>query len=149
MKPASTKQGTALPITERSGTPDDDAIGLTEEKINEVVVEFYRRTLLDERLEPVFSSHVHDWDEHLSRMTDFWSAALLKSGRFSGRPVERHRAIEGLSDEHFERWLVVLESTVRDLCIPRHAGAFLLRARRMRVGMTRALDLHAVTPAPE
>ena len=32
---------------------------------------------------------------HLARMTDFWSAALLRTGRYSGRPVERHRSIEG------------------------------------------------------
>ena len=48
----------------------------------------------DERLGPVFEAHVHEWDVHLARMTDFWSAALLRSGRYSGRPVERHRAID-------------------------------------------------------
>ena len=67
--------------------------GSTEELIRDVVVEFYRRARRDDRLGPVFEAHVHEWERHLARMNDFWSAALLRTGRYSGRPVEQHRAI--------------------------------------------------------
>src|SRR5690349_11000131 len=86
-----------LPLSERPALPDADAEGITEEIIRDVVLEFYRRARRDGRLGPVFESHVHDWDAHLARMRDFWSAALLRTGRYSGRPVEAHRPIFGLT----------------------------------------------------
>ena len=74
-------------------------------------------------------------------MIDFWSAALLPSGRYSSRPVEQHRAINRLSADHFGRWIELLESTVRKLCPARHADAFMVRPRLMRQGMSRVLGL--------
>ena len=124
-----------LPLTERPALPDADAEGITEDLIRDVVVEFYRRARRDRRLGPVFEAQVDDWDVHLARMHDFWSAALLRTGRYSGRPVERHRSIGGLAAGHFDRWIELFEATVRDLCPSRQAEAFLVRARRMRDGM--------------
>ncbi len=89
---------------------------------------------------------MHEWDAHLSRMTDFWSAALLRTGRYSGRPVERHRSIGSLGAEHFDRWVELFEEMARDLCPPRQADAFLVRARRMRDGMIVVLGLGGGTP---
>jgi hemoglobin len=128
-------------MTERVGVPHPDAEGVTEGLIRDVVVEFYRRARLDERLGPVFEAHIDDWNEHLARMTDFWSAALLRTGRYSGTPVERHRSIDELSNGHFGRWIELFEATVRDLCQSREAEAFLDRARRMRVAMSKVLGL--------
>lgn len=130
-----------IPLTAANGEPGGDIAGLTDRHIREVVDEFYRRVQRDELLGPVFERHVHDWNVHLARLTDFWSSALLHTGRFSGRPVESHRIIEGLSGGDFDRWLQLFEATVRDVCTKEHAEAFLIRAQRMRAGMTRALDL--------
>jgi hemoglobin len=130
-------------VTEGAGTPHADAAGITDELIRDVVVEFYRRARRDDSLGPVFEQYVHDWDAHLSRMTDFWSAALLRTGRYSGMPVERHRPIDGLSAAHFARWVRLFEATVADLCPPPQAEAFAVRARRMREGMTKVLHLPA------
>src|SRR6185437_14817536 len=104
-----------LPVTEGAGVPHPDAAGIGENLIHDVVVEVYRRARRDEELGPVFEQHVADWDTHLARMTDFWSAALLRTGRYSGMPVERHRGIAGLSAAHFGRWIVLFEETVNDL----------------------------------
>ena len=136
-----TPSATGLPLTESVGVPGNEVAGLTEEHIRAVVDEFYRRVLLDEQLGPVFAHYVHDWDVHLARLTDFWSAALLHTGRFSGRPVERHRVIDGLASDHFERWLQVFETTVIEMCTKEHALAFMARAQRMKTGMMRALHL--------
>jgi hemoglobin len=132
-----------LLLSERPALPDAEAEGITEDLIRDVVVEFYRRARRDERLGPVFEAHVHDWDVHLARMQDFWSAALLRTGRYSGRPVERHRAIEGLASGYFDRWIELFEDTARDLCPPQEVDAFLIRARRMRDGMIMVLGLDA------
>lgn len=132
-----------MTTTEGIGVPDADAEGIDEGQIRAVVVEFYRRARWDDQLGPVFERHVADWDGHLAKMTDFWSAALLRTGRYSGRPVERHREIDGLERGHFDRWLALFEAVVRDLCGPREAEAFLVRARRMRDGITKVLGLDA------
>jgi hemoglobin len=132
-----------LATTEGAGVPHADAEGISEDQIRAVVDEFYRRARRDDRLGLVFEAHIGEWGAHLARMTDFWSAALLRTGRYSGRPVERHREIDGLSAGHFDRWIELFEDTVRDLCPPREAEAFLVRARRMRDGMTKVLGLES------
>lgn len=132
---------------ESIGVPHPDAVGITEEIIRTVVNEFYVRARRDQRLGPVFEAHVADWDAHLQKMTDFWSAALLRTGRYSGRPVERHRPIGGLDAGHFHRWIELFEETVRALCEPRHAEAFRSRALLMRDGMIKVLGLGNAAPA--
>lgn len=141
MEPSYARFSGGLAISEGAGVPHADAEGITEDLIRAVVVEFYRRARDDNRLGPVFEAHVRSWDEHLARMTDFWSAALLRTGRYAGRPVERHRTIEGLAAGHFDRWVELFEETVSQLCAPREAEAFLGRARRMRAGMIKVLGL--------
>jgi len=131
----------SLRLTEGIGVPHADAEGITEDQIHAVVVEFYRRARWDDRLGPVFAKHVEEWDDHLARMTDFWSSALLRSGRYSGKPVEQHRAFDDLSLRHFDRWLELFEATVRELCPPPNAEAFLVRALRMRDAMSKVLGL--------
>ena len=141
MAPLYPTRSYGLATTEGPGIPHADAEGVSEDLIRVVVDEFYRRARWDDRLGPVFEAHVGEWDVHLARMTDFWSAALLRTGRYSGRPVERHRNIDGLSAGHFDRWIELFEDTVRDLCPPREAKAFLVRARRMREGISKVLGL--------
>ena len=51
-----------LPVTEGVGVPHADAEGITEDLIRAVVAEFYRRARRDDRLGPVFETHVEDWD---------------------------------------------------------------------------------------
>jgi hemoglobin len=138
---SSPTRSSGLLVTEGVGIPHTDAEGITEDLIRDVVAEFYGRARRDGRLGPVFELHVHDWEAHLARMTDFWSAALLRTGRYSGRPVERHRSIDGLNDGDFGRWVELFEATVRDLCQAREAEAFLVRARRLRDAMTKVLGL--------
>jgi len=130
-----------LALTERPSAPHADARGITEDLIRAVVDEFYRRTREDDELGPIFNQYVQDWDHHLAKMTDFWSAALLKTGRYSGRPVERHRLIADLSADHFHRWIALFDATTRDLCQPAEAQAFLVRAHKMRDAMTRNLGV--------
>ena len=119
--------------------PPGPAGGPTEARIREVVEVFYGRARSDALLGPVFAAHIGDWGEHLGRMTDFWSSVLLGSGRYFGRPMEAHRAIGGLSADHFDRWIALFEATVRDVASPAEAEAFMDRARRMRGALERGL----------
>lgn len=129
-----------LSITEASAAPD---LPVDEALIAHVVDRFYERVRGDTRLGSLFASRVTDWDRHLAKMRDFWSAALNRTGRYAGRPVEAHRTIEGLSLADFERWLGLFRSTVREVAPPREAQAFIAMAERMALAMTKMLGFVA------
>ncbi|MDO4232902.1 MAG: group III truncated hemoglobin [Lautropia sp.] len=86
----------------------------TEEDIREMVDRFYGRVREDEVLGPIFNGHIDDWDEHLVRLTDFWSSMLLRTGRFEGAPMPKHIALPELSAELFERWLAIFAESLEE-----------------------------------
>lgn len=86
----------------------------TEEEVVRLVYAFYARVRQDEILGPIFDAHIDDWDRHLARLVDFWSAILRRTVRFSGAPMPRHAALPGLSMQLFERWLGLFEATLAD-----------------------------------
>lgn len=118
----------SLPLTEPAG---EAASGVTPEQIAAVVEEFYAACRADPLLGPVFNTRIHDWPAHLLRIRAFWSAALLKTGGFSGRPIEAHRAVPDLGGEHMAVWLRLFAQSVRRHCTPEGAAEFLKLAGRM------------------
>jgi hemoglobin len=130
-----------------------DGPAIDEPTIALVVETFYRRVRADERLGPLFEARITDWDRHLGIMRDFWSAGLLRTGRYSGRPLDRHRQIDGLTAADFTRWLTLFRATVHECCTPAGSAAFNDLAERMAVAMTKMLGLTArddgqLRPAP-
>ncbi|MGY6269385.1 group III truncated hemoglobin [Achromobacter denitrificans] len=107
----------------------------TEAEIQELVHAFYGKARADAMLGPVFNSQVQDWDHHLTTLSDFWSAVLLGTRRFSGMPMPKHAAMPNLSAELFERWLVLWQETTDAL--PNRALAH--EAREMARRMARSL----------
>ena len=84
---------------------------------------FYDRVRSDALLGPVFRDAVHDWNDHHSRLVDFWSSLMLASGRYKGNPVALHlRHAGSMSAEHFERWLELWRQASDEL-LPRDAAA--------------------------
>lgn len=113
------------------GKPLPDA--LDEAMIHAVVHGFYERIRKDDLLGPIFNAAIapEEWPRHLGKMCDFWSATLLRTGRYDGRPLPPHLAISGLAEEHFRRWLRLFRKTVRELCPPDVASLFMDRALRI------------------
>lgn len=112
-----------------AGAPVDEPL------IRRLVDTFYDRVTADAVLGPVFGSRVTDWPLHLSRMYDFWSAVVLQTGRYAGRPLERHRAIAELEPAHFDRWLALWSQTVHDVAPPGVRERFTIPAARMAATM--------------
>nr|WP_157085109.1 group III truncated hemoglobin [Hydrogenophaga palleronii] len=77
----------------------------TEAEVATLVHTFYARVRKDGVLGPIFDAHIGDWDHHLSKLVDFWSAILRRTGRFTGAPMPKHAVLPGLSAELFQRWL--------------------------------------------
>lgn len=86
----------------------------SEEEVARLVHAFYARIRQDEVLGPIFEAHITDWDQHLAKLVDFWSAVLRRTARFSGAPMPKHVALPGLSTELFERWLGLFEITLAE-----------------------------------
>jgi len=106
---------------------------LDEAMIHAVVHGFYDEIRRDDLLGPIFNREIaeEDWPVHLDKMCDFWSATLLRTGRYEGRPLPPHLAIPELGEEHFRRWLSLFRTTVRRLCPPEVASLFMDRALRI------------------
>lgn len=104
------------------------AAGVTEEMIRAQVWGFYDKVRTDPALGPIFNRVIHDWDEHLGKMCDFWSAVLLATRRFNGAPMVAHARIAEIRPTHFARWLHLFRETARETCPPEAAALFIARA---------------------
>jgi hemoglobin len=72
-------------------------------------------------------------------MYDFWSAVVLRTARYAGRPFEAHAGLPELSPAHFERWLALWEATVERVIPPAARAGFTVAAGRMAASMTSRL----------
>ena len=108
--------------------------------IGALVREFYRRVRADSRLGPIFDGVIgEDWEPHLEKLTDFWSAVMLKNGAYSGRPVPAHLKLKQVREEDFDIWLGIFRQTTADLCEPEIAAAFIERAERIAESLQLAM----------
>lgn len=127
---------------------------LDERMIHDVVHGFYAEIRNDDLLGPIFNRAINPeaWPRHLAKMCDFWSATLLRTGRYDGRPLPPHLAIPGLGEAHFRRWLTLFRATVDRLCPRDVAALFMDRALRiahsfrLAVAFSRGDDTLAVQP---
>src|SRR3546814_7103330 len=91
---ASRRAQVAAEIVERTG--------IDEAMIEDLVHRFYARVREDALLGPVFEERVADWGSHLQRMCSFWSSVALMTGRYHGRPMEKHLPLPEIGRAHVE-----------------------------------------------
>ncbi|MHB1302279.1 MAG: group III truncated hemoglobin [Acidiphilium sp.] len=121
---------TAIITPPASGAVEDQRIETIDEAMIERVVHaFYARIRQDPLLGPIFEQRIHDWGTHLVQMCAFWSAVMLKTGRYHGTPMQKHMTLPVESD-HFARWLDLFADTARSIC-PEEAPRFIAAARRI------------------
>ena len=105
------------------------ADGLIDEPLIERLMHaFYARVRLDPLIGPIFNSRIQDWGPHMQRICDFWSAVMLRSGRYRGQPMRLHLPLP-IDSAHFDRWLDIFERTAREECSTEVAEQFVQRAR--------------------
>lgn len=116
----------------------DDII--TEESLATLIPAFYARVRQDSLIGPLFNAAIHDWDEHLGKLTAFWSSVMLTSGRYKGSPMAAHlRHADAIKPEMFARWLEIWNETTAELMPPRAAAA--LQEKAGRIGESLQLGL--------
>lgn len=113
---------------------------ITEENITTMVHEFYARVREHEIIGPVFNDRLEGrWDFHLESMVNFWSNVLLRTGRYFGNPLMKHRNVSAMRREHFADWLDLFRETLDDIYEPEVADVIHLAAQRMAGGLTHGL----------
>jgi hemoglobin len=102
---------------------------LDDERLEAVVHAFYARVRRDDMLGPLFNAAVDDWDEHLDRLSRFWSSVMLTSGRYKGNPMATHRRHAGaIEPAMFDRWLELWRDVTDELVPPPAAAALQAKA---------------------
>ena len=84
----------------------------SRKEVSHLVRTFYSKIRIHTSLGPIFNGIVHDWEEHLERLTDFWEMVLLQTGPGAGKfnPVPVHKAVDrqidhAIEQKHFGNWL--------------------------------------------
>jgi len=113
-------------------TPFVRAAEPDETNIRELVDAFYRRVDDDLLLGPIFARELDGrWDEHLAKMTTFWSSLVLGKKGYRGNVQEAHRPLGDIEPQHFARWLTLFLDTVNIRYEPAAAVQFMEPALRI------------------
>ena len=116
-------------------------MGIDEEYISILVDAFYDRVRAHPLLGPIFHEKVgDDWGPHLARMKDFWASVALNTGRYSGKPVPKHKALTSVRPWHFDIWLALFKATLDDTApSPAATAYFMERAERIAESLKLAM----------
>ncbi len=133
-----------------AGNRDPVHPSITEELISRLVEQFYAKARQDERLGPLFDTRINDrWPMHLDRMKNFWSSVLLKSGRYKGKPVPVHMAIEDIKSDDFRLWLRLFRETAIDVLGQDAAVPTIIAAERIAQSLWLAKFATPFDPVPD
>lgn len=89
----------------------------TKEDLAFLMREFYSKMLVDDTIGYIFTDVAQlDLEKHLPSLTNFWENMLLKPNGYKKPVMDIHMLLndkEKLQPQHFERWLFLLDKTVR------------------------------------
>lgn len=105
--------------------------------VSVIVRSFYARVREDEALGPIFNSIITDWEEHLEKLTDFWTMQLFGGRPYAGNPIQAHQAVDKESGRqidafHFGIWLNLWFATIDADFTGDNADLLKHRARKMQ-----------------
>jgi hemoglobin len=113
---------------------------IDEAMIRNLVHAFYAEIRRDALLGPIFESRITNWDAHLGQMCAFWSAVMLKTGRYHGTPMQKHMILP-IDGRYFERWLELFQATARREC-GEAAARFFAAAERIAASLEAGIGVH-------
>lgn len=112
-----------------------NGIVFTYQDIYTVIDDFYSKVQNDSLLKEPFSS-VHDWPEHILRLTQFWWI------RFGGKPYmfsEYNPVLKhfhaGFNAERLERWLELFHETLKTKLTEEQAKLWMFISEKMGQGL--------------
>lgn len=103
---------------------------LGEQQIAALVSDFYGRARAHPELGPLFESAINDWEAHLQLIRDFWSHALLGTGRYRRHAYPAHVGLP-IQRQHFEQWLGLFRAAAHASLPPEAAARAIAQAELM------------------
>ena len=104
-----------------------------------LVNRFYEKLLVDEVVGYLFTDIARiNLEEHLPILCDFWETMLFDNMIYRGNPMEKHLALnlkEKLLPQHFDRWMMHWESTIKENFKGEKADKAIERARNIALLM--------------
>lgn len=85
-----------------------------------LVSTFYGKVRTSEFIGRFFNEIIHNWDEHLEKLTDFWESNLFFKAKYKGNPRLAHIQVDShfsniIQQEHFGEWLNLWIQTIDEL----------------------------------
>jgi hemoglobin len=112
--------------------PDSGSASMSDDQLSCLVHRFYAKVRQDEVLGPVFNAAIDDWDEHLEKLSAFWSSVMLTSGRYKGNPMAAHlKHAATIRPPMFERWLQLWRETAQETLNETSALGVVAKAERI------------------
>lgn len=107
------------------------------EDVAALVRRFYAKVRTDETLAPIFNNSITDWEEHLEKLTDFWTLQLFGGKIYNGNPIKVHQEVDDRSQHittayHFGTWLNLWFETIDAGFTGENADTLKRRARKMQ-----------------
>lgn len=107
------------------------------EDVAALVRRFYAKVRTDETLAPIFNNIITDWEEHLEKLTDFWTLQLFGGKIYNGNPIKVHQEVDDRSGYattayHFGTWLNLWFETIDAGFTGENADTLKRRARKMQ-----------------
>lgn len=113
-----------------ASVPPSAATAVGEAEMERLVRRFYALCHDDAVLGPFFEQTIADFEAHVQVVIDFWSSALLKTGRYRGNQFMAH-AKHPIQPEHFDIWLELFEKAANEVLSPGMAAEAMVKARQM------------------
>jgi len=124
-----------------------NSLGVDDGYISLLVDTFYGHIRSDPVLGPIFATEISgDWEPHLKKMKLFWASVAMNAGSYSGKPVPAHQKLQGVSPEHFDRWLALFRSTLMETAPSPEVIPYLMEraeriAERLKLAMFGHLEI--------
>ena len=104
--------------------------------IKKLVDSFYSKVRKNEEIGYFFNNTIHNWDEHIEKLTDFWESNLFFTGSFHGNPALAHVQVDrehnnSITEYHFGIWLNLWFQTIDELYQGEMAERLKHNARKM------------------
>ena len=112
---------------------------LREADLARLLTDFYSIATADALIGSYFAGV--DMARHMPRIIAFWSTMLFHKDRYGGSAFQPHARMPGLTGDHFQRWLNILEATVDSRFEGQNARLMKDLARRVAYAMQMRLGI--------
>jgi hemoglobin len=91
----------------------------SREDIEQLMRAFYAKAIPDNIIGHYFTQVIQmDLEEHLPVITDFWETVIFGVAKYKSNAIAVHQHLHtksAFTDQHFERWVTLFQSTIDEL----------------------------------